>query len=427
MRNHTIIIGGGIVGLLSGRELLARGHRVTVVDAGTLTESASAGNAGVISPGHPPVATPEVARRGLRLMLDRRGPLYLSPRPRRGLMTWLRDFRHACRRDRFETVSDTLDRFSRLSRDRFAPLVEEFPEALRPAGFTEVARTPEGQRHLEHDALRLQRAGFAAELVSGDELRREDPAWGDRIRVGIRQPEGIVSRPAEFLQHLAGALEREGGILRTRTRVRRIVRDGRDFSRIELDSGEQLAGSSLLIASGIWSRDLVAQLGLRIPMEPAKGYHLMVTMETPPRGAGVLSEACVVVNPMGAAVRLAGTLEFSGLNHRLVRSRIDQLERATHAYLPGLARATRTSVWCGLRPCTGDGLPAIGPVPGTPNAFLATGHAMMGVTLGPGTAQLIADAIERRPWPTWARPLSTDRFRDPSASETRSTPAVPGR
>ncbi|MDG2094859.1 MAG: FAD-dependent oxidoreductase [Phycisphaerales bacterium] len=410
MNEHVIIIGGGIIGLLSGRELLARGRAVTILDRGDLRDSASTGNAGVISPGHAPIPTPEVAAKAIRMMLDPRSPLYIPPRPSLSLLRWLLSFRRACRPAHFRMSSEVLDRFSKLSRERFEPLIEECPKALEPTGFADIALTPQGRDHLDHEAERLTKSGFNVEFRTGDELRREDPSWSDDVIGGLVQHDGIVARPDDLIRHLAQRFEADGGILRTNATVENVHLEGGCFESIELADGERIQGGTLLVTAGIWSSGLARDLNIRIPMQAAKGYHVMIEMENPPRMASVLSEACIVVNPMGNQVRLAGTLELSGINDRMVQRRLDMLPAAADRYIHGVRKARRHSEWNGLRPCTADGLPVIGPVPETGNAYLATGHAMMGVTLGPGTSQLIADCIDGQPLPDWAQPMDVKRF-----------------
>ncbi|MCH2132114.1 MAG: FAD-dependent oxidoreductase [Phycisphaerales bacterium] len=410
MSDRIIIIGGGIIGLLSGRELLRRGHEVTLLDAGDLRGSASTGNAGVISPGHPPIPTPAAAAQAFKLLLNRRSPLYIPPRPSLPLLRWLLEFRRACRPDHFQMVSAVLDRFSKRSRELFDPLVAEVPGALDACGFSEVVRSEDGRQHLREEHERLERFGFNVELKDGDTWRAGDAGWDGGILEALVHHEGIVARPDDLVLHLADRFTAEGGTLRTGSPVSRVDRRGDRAESVCLETGERVEGDIVLIAAGIWSSALGRDLGLRVPMQAAKGYHLMMEMAEPPQAAALLSEACVVVNPMGTQVRLAGTLELSGINTRMVRRRLDMLPQAARTYLPGLSAASPRSEWNGLRPCTADGLPVIGPIPGLANAFMATGHAMMGVTLGPGTAELIADCIDGRALPEWAQPMTVARY-----------------
>ena len=129
-------------------------------------------------------------------------------------------------------------------------------------------------------------------------------------------------------------------------------------------------------------------------MQPAKGYHVELSLPIPPlTTAAVLAEAFVAATPLAGGLRLAGTLEFSGINHRMVMKRLDLLRRGARRYLHGIDDARTRATWCGLRPCTADGLPVIGWAPRAPDLFIATGHAMMGFTLGPLTGRLVSEAL----------------------------------
>ncbi|MCH2134851.1 MAG: FAD-dependent oxidoreductase [Phycisphaerales bacterium] len=410
MNDRIVIIGGGIIGLLCGRELLHRGYAVTILEGGTLQGSASTGNAGVISPGHPPIPTPEVAAKAFRMLLDRRSPLYIPPRASLPLLRWLLAFRRACRPAHFKMISQVLDQFSMRSRELFDPLVQEAPHALDASGFAEIVRTKAGQQHLAMERDRLEQSGFEVELQDGDTFREQDPGWDPSVRAALIHRHGIVTRPDLLIQHLSDQFTAEGGQLRTGCQVIRVHRQRNRFESVELNGGERVEADGLLLAAGIWTTRLVKDLGIRIPMQAAKGYHVMIEMKSPPRRAALLQEACVVVNPMGDQVRIAGTLELSGINDRMVTRRVNMLQEAARDYVPGIDEAPRRSEWNGLRPCTADGLPAIGLVPGMSNAFVATGHAMMGVTLGPGTAELVAGCIEGQALPNWAEPMNASRF-----------------
>ena len=135
-------------------------------------------------------------------------------------------------------------------------------------------------------------------------------------------------------------------------------------------------------------------MGVRLPLAPGKGYHLDLVAPSPPLRTGcVLVDVAVAVTPLGSRLRLAGTLEFSGLNLRLRERRVAMLRRAAATYLHGVADAAEHQRWCGLRPCLADGRPVVGRPPGLDGLHLATGHAKMGLTLGPATGRLVAESL----------------------------------
>jgi D-amino-acid dehydrogenase len=164
-----------------------------------------------------------------------------------------------------------------------------------------------------------------------------------------------------------------------------------------MSSGEMLEGDAVVLATGAYSRRLSRQLGVRLPLQPAKGYHRDLAVGpqgAPPLGVTcVLAESLVYCAPLDGVVRFAGTLELSGLNHEFRQVRLEQLTKAASEYLTDVALEDVRSEWVGLRPCTPDGLPVVGPVPGHKGVVIATGHAMMGLTLGPATGQAVADYV----------------------------------
>ena len=167
---------------------------------------------------------------------------------------------------------------------------------------------------------------------------------------------------------------------------------------VETRNGDVLEADSIVLAAGAYSMPLFRKLGIRLPMQAAKGYHRDCEAggenKTPLLShACVLGESLVFCTPMDGFVRFAGTLEFSGVNHEIRRARLEQLTNASRRYLNSMTDATFRSEWCGLRPCLPDGLPAVGPLPQYAGLFVATGHAMMGLTLGPVTGKLIAESI----------------------------------
>ena len=144
----------------------------------------------------------------------------------------------------------------------------------------------------------------------------------------------------------------------------------------------------------IWTTELAARIGVRVPMQAGKGYHRNISRPTPCLSmASVLAERHVAVTPMAGLLRLSGTVEFSGINHRMVQKRLDMLTAAARQYLRGIGQTQTLSEWCGLRPCTADGLPVVGWAPRPGGVFIATGHARMGFTLGPVTGRLASECI----------------------------------
>ena len=182
---------------------------------------------------------------------------------------------------------------------------------------------------------------------------------------------------------------------------------------VALASGETIEAEAVVLATGPFVRAWSRRLGVRLPVQPGKGYHRDV--EIGPNGAPKLRRACVLAErsvfctPMDTFVRFAGTMEFSGENHRIRPERLRQLTSAARAAFPTMGTARPRSEWCGLRPMSVDGLPLIGPLGDIDGLTVATGHGMLGLTLGPVTGEIVANHVLGRGDPRIG-PLSPERF-----------------
>jgi len=408
-----VIVGGGIIGLSIARHLTAAGLRVTVLDAGRTAESASAGNAGIAAPGHLPLVRPGLTRRALRWLRDPDAPLYIPPLYLPRLVPWLWRFHRSCTAAQVARCMAILGELGAISRADLLATVEREGIACswRPAGWLDVYRTASGRDEAAADADAARREGFTVTEWSGDELRDRDPAFSAAVRGAMWHESGISLDPGALLAGLRTALAGRGVNLREEAPVAALRRRNGRCDGVVLADGEEIRAGVTVLAAGAWSAHLARSVGVRIPLAAAKGYHLDLPLPDPaPRTACVLVESFVAVTPLADRLRLAGTLEFSGLNHRLVERRLTMLLSGSAPYLKGLKRAPELSRWCGLRPCTPDGLPVVGWAPDVPGLFIATGHAKMGLTLGPGTGRLAAALISGGEPPLDASPLSPSRF-----------------
>jgi D-amino-acid dehydrogenase len=190
------------------------------------------------------------------------------------------------------------------------------------------------------------------------------------------------------------------GLRRTNSRV----------SGVETTAGP-LRAQTVVLAAGAWTPQLAADVGAFVPVEAGKGYHLdLETGDGDPRIPIFLQEARVIATPLPGRLRLAGTLELSGLDLSVDRVRVGAILRAARRVL-GLDGRRVLEVWRGLRPCAPDGLPILGRPRGLENVVLATAHAMMGLTLAPVTGRIVADLVEGVPPAFDVAPLTPDRFR----------------
>jgi len=401
---HVVIVGAGIVGLSAAWHLLQKGVAVTVLERGTIDGSASTGNAGLIALGHPPMPQPKLLRRTIRMLLDRTGPLYVRPRIDFELLRWFIAFRRACHPAHFERSMAFLAELGWQARECFESIRRDagVDGEYRTGGWLEVYRTEEGRRRVWQSCAIEQKLGYRIDEIPGDELRRREPAFRPEVLGAAHHVESAFAHPGRFTLELASAVRARGGVIREGAQVVDFVTGPGGFEAVETSSKERVAGDRLLLAAGAWTTRLARRLGIRVPLQGGKGYHLMVPNPGLSLGS-VMSETYVAVTPMAGRLRLAGTVELSGLNLTLRRQRLEMLPYGAGRYLRDIEGFSedRTALkgrrwpeeWCGLRPCTADGLPVIGPSPKVGGVYLCTGHAMMGFALGPVSGRMSAEEI----------------------------------
>jgi D-amino-acid dehydrogenase len=171
-----------------------------------------------------------------------------------------------------------------------------------------------------------------------------------------------------------------------------------------------------VVCGGALSPVLLRGLGLRLPLEAGKGYS--ITLPSPrclPAVGSILSEARVAVTPMGSSLRFAGTMELSGLDLSINLARVGAIVRAVPRYFPEFGPDDFRDVqpWAGLRPCSPDGLPYVGRFRRYTNLSIATGHAMLGVSLGPITGKLMADILSGKEPSVEIAALNPERYLGP--------------
>jgi D-amino-acid dehydrogenase len=266
-----------------------------------------------------------------------------------------------------------------------------------PAGVLQVLKTRAAFEAAVEEAHLLRRYGLAAEAWDADRVRQREPNLRPGVVGGVYYPDDAHLDPAAFVRGLARLAEQKGACLHTQTEVLGFETAGRSVSRVVTTRGDFRA-EQVVIAAGSWSPGLARQLDLNLPIQAAKGYSL--TLNRPPACPTLpllLGEARVAVTPLDGTLRLAGTLELAGMDFSINRRRVSAIRRAAGEYLRGMDGLEPGEVWCGLRPCTPDGLPLIGRSEAFDNLIIAAGHAMVGMSLGPITGKLVAQLAGREP------------------------------
>lgn len=391
---RTVVVGAGIVGLCSAYELFKRGVEVVVLDRSTTFESASCGNAGLFSIGHYPLTKPGASLRGIRWMFDSASPLWIRPSLSPHLLRWLWTFHCHCNQAHLERCVRTLCAMGWRTIQALESMLdaESIDCLYKRSGWMDLILDGRNLDAAAQEGRVLAQHGYRTDRISGAELRRRDGAYREEVAGAIHYLDSAIIHPAKLVRGLADALRRRGVEIRMGASVSSLERDpaGRCVGA-RLEGGEVVRGETTVLSAGIWSDELAASIGVQVPMQPARGYHIQLDgVAQLPLTGGVMHETFVAYNPMGTQLRLAGTLEIAPVGRPWMRKRMNALMTGARKYLEGIDRGRITEEWAGYRPCTADGMPVIGFVPGTPGLYVATGHAMMGLMLGPVTGQIVA-------------------------------------
>jgi D-amino-acid dehydrogenase len=413
MKSSVLIIGGGIIGVSAAYFLAREGVSVTLVDARGLAAGSSWGNAGLISPNHSvPIPAPGVLGQGLKWLLDPESPLYIKPRFDWELIRWLWRFRRFCTQEALDRAIPVLRDMQRASLELFRTLIAEEDIAcdFEARGGVIAFLTEAGLRAGVAEAEHLARFGLKSQVLDRTTLLAMEPALSPQIVGGVLQEEDAFLTPHKFLFGLADAAERHGAHMRTGVAVKGFeVSQGR-ILRVQTTAG-MWEVEEVILAAGAWSTALAAGMGVSIPMQPAKGYS--ITLPRPslaPSRYIIFGERNAVATPMGDTLRLAGTLELSGLHDGVHPRRVQAIRKAARAYLRLPDSLPEGHVWQGLRPVPPDGLPYLGRSRQVANLIVATGHAMLGLSMGPITGRIATDLVLGRSPALSLDAFDVDRF-----------------
>jgi D-amino-acid dehydrogenase len=392
--SRTVIIGAGVIGLSCAYALRKRGEDVLLLEQGLPGNGCSQGNAGWIVPSlAEPLPAPGVAWQSARWMLDQESPLHIAPSAMPELAGWLWSFWRHCNA-----------RAYREGRAAWARLTDAIMQALDSLATDGVQfemhksgllfvflRESAMRRVLAHAATP---AADAPRVLLGEELRRFEPSLSSAVAAGFWIEGERHIRPESLCAGLLARIRELGVDVRTSVRVTGGVVEGDSVRALRTSAGE-VPADRCLIAAGARSGSVSAAItGISLPVQAGKGYAITIGGRPSPFARPLyLDEARVGCSPFADGYRFAGTMELSGINERLVPARVAAIRRAARRYLTLPPDGDAGVEWVGMRPLTPDGLPAIGRLPGRRNAFIATGHGMLGVTSALTTANLIADLI----------------------------------
>jgi D-amino-acid dehydrogenase len=423
---RIVVVGTGIVGVCTAAWLQRDGHHVTFVSDTAPGQACSFGNAGSLSPSAClPVGMPGMWRQVPAWLRDPEGPLAIRPAYLPLLLPWLIRFLRASRRQEVVRIATAL-------RGLLAPIFESYEPLLARAcssGLAEpsmlMRRT--GCLYVYGSRAAAQRWAWGMNLrkslgvdmrdIGPDELADLEPdlyqEGRGRFSFGILAPEnGSTPDPAYLVAALHAQCLKDGAIQRD-ARVLGFERHGRALRGVRLgtpDGEETLGCDGLVLAAGAWSAPMARALGANVPLETQRGYHVTIrSSQLALRHTVMAPEFNLMINPMAMGLRMAGSVEFGGLQAPPNWARADVLLAKGKQIFPHLDTSTVTR-WMGHRPCLPDSLPIIGVAPAADNAWLAFGHGHVGMCGGATTGREVANLVAGRTPRVDLRPFSPARF-----------------
>jgi len=396
-KNRVVILGAGVIGLCSAYYALRRGLAVTVIErepAGG--DNCSMGNAGMIVPSHfIPLAAPGMISKGLRWMFNRESPFYIRPRLDPALAKWAWQFYRHSTPQHVARTRELLRDLNLESRRLFVELSSEEDFGLQTRGMLMLCKTAKGLDDEADVAAAAHEIGVKAEVLDAAAAAKLDPGVTMDIAGAVHFPQDCHLDPARFMASMRRRVLALGGEIVSDTEIDHV--ETRAGKVVALTGGERrFEGDQFVLAGGSWTPGLLRQVGFKLLMQAGKGYSL--TLPRPPELPEVCSifvEAKVAITPMDGRLRFAGTMEVGGLDLSIDPARVRGIVKSVHAYFPKFSESDFPDgkPWAGLRPVSPDGIPYLGKVPGISNLIAATGHAMMGLSLGPVSGRLVAGLL----------------------------------
>lgn len=402
--DDVVVIGAGAVGAAIAYELASRGASVTVLERGPgPAAGCSAGNAGIVGPSHvEPLASGEAIREGLQCLV--RPTSAFGVQPQRALVPWLARFVAAARPRRRAEIARVLEDLANESYEQHLRLGEHLNTGLVTRGFLGIYESPEAF------AAARARAGSdpTIETLDADATRTMTPALAVRPAGGLLSTQDAHCDPERYVSALATAASDLGARIVTGVEVLGIRRKAGRAISLATTAGDLPVGT-VVIAAGVWSGQLAADLPITVPLQGGKGYHLELERSGEFGPPVYFPELRIVASPLDGRLRVTGMLQLAGTDLSVDQRRVEAIAGEAARLFGDAGRRPRLRTWRGLRPCTPDGLPLVGPVPGAENVVAAFGHGQWGLQLSPVTGRLVADLIDGRRDPRLDA-LSPERF-----------------
>lgn len=406
------VVGAGMVGLSTAWFLQEYGMDVAVFDRQDVGSGSSWGNAGWLTPGiATPLPEPAVLKYGLRAVLNPSSPVYVPPSADKFFLKFVAGFTKRSTMPAWKKAMSSLVPINDKALAAFDTLKAGGVDAetYEAKSFIAAYRSEAERETLLEEMTHIKEAGqdIRFDVLTGDQARAIEPALSGEIGAALLLHDQRYVNPGVYVNALADSVRARGGRLEIATPVRWIDEDPAGMS-VTTERGETEQFDAIVIATGAWLGLLARDFGVKKVVQAGRGYSFSVAIDHVPNGPVYFPAARVACTPVGDRLRVAGMMEFRKPEAPLDRRRVKAIVEAARPLLAGADLDNRKDEWVGSRPCTSDGLPLIG-VTANPRVFVAGGHGMWGITLGPVTGQLLAQQMATGLVPQELLPFSPTR------------------
>jgi D-amino-acid dehydrogenase len=396
-----IIVGGGVNGLCSAYYLAKKNFEVTVIDSGDFSVNCSFGNMGFLSPSHfIPLASPGVVAEGIRHMMSSTSPFYMKPRLNLSFLEWALKFYKNSSQNVVDRNAPYLSELLNLSRKLMNEIRDDIGDVfdMEEIGCMMMCHSQKAFEEEMKVAEAAKKFKLEVEVLNRKELQEREPDVELDIYGALLFKDDAHIHPGKFMVAMKNYLTKKGVNFQLNTNVTGFVKSGKTIKSVITDKGE-FSGDEILLSPGSWLPQVAKMLGIRLLLEGGKGYSYTYDyVEKNIRNPAILVDGRCAITPWKHTLRIGGTMEFSGINNKVLINRMQGIYDSIRRFYPGLQIdfPPKDKIWTGLRPVSPDGLPYIGRVNQYDNLFVAGGHAMLGISEGAATGKIISELADNR-------------------------------
>ena len=394
----VIIVGGGINGLCTAYYLTKNHFDVTVIDSGDITNNCSFGNMGFLSPSHfIPLASPGIVAEGLKHMTSKTSPFYIKPRLNLSFMQWALKFYKSSTAKMVEKNAPHLVHLLNLSRQLMNEIREDIGDTfeMEEIGCMMMCHS---QKAFEEE-LKVgeagEKLGLKIEVFNREELQAKEPDVELDIYGAVLFKDDAHIQPGKFMLAMKSYLEKNGVKFQLNSPVTGFKKTNNKIEEV-LTANASFTAQNIILCAGSWLPQLSKMLGMKILLEGGKGYSYTYDyVEKNIKYPAILVDGRCAITPWKHSLRIGGTMEFSGINDRILINRMQGIYNSVKKFYPGLQIEfpPKDKIWTGLRPVSPDGLPYLGKANNFENLFVAGGNAMLGISEGAADGKIIAELL----------------------------------